>query len=58
MAASLPDCTMSPFSSSSTVAGDFGSTNMREPIALCARVDTGGRCARLMRFCLRASNTT
>ena len=34
MAASLPDWMISPCSSSSTVAGLRGSTNIREPMAL------------------------
>jgi len=39
--ASLPDCTIIPRSSSSTVTGMRGSMNMREPSAFQAACETG-----------------
>lgn len=45
--ASLPDCTITPRISWSTVTGLFGSMNMREPSMRQAFSDTGTCCSGL-----------
>jgi hypothetical protein len=56
MQASLPDWTIAPRSSSSTVTGLRGSMNMREPAACHAFSDTGTDCAGASAFSRSAEN--
>ena len=56
--ASLPDCTIMPWISSSTVTGLRGSMNMREPPVRQAVSDTGTCCSRVRRFSSSALKTT
>ena len=57
MQASLPDCTIMPRISSSTLTGFFGSMNMREPGARQARSDTFTCCSSASFFSFSAANT-
>ena len=54
--ASLPDCTIMPFISSSTVTDLRGSMNMREPSAFHAFCETFTICDGTMAFCRSAPN--
>src|SRR5437667_5726188 len=56
IAASLPDCTISPCKSSSTLTVFFGSINIREPSARLAFSDTVTICEGVRSFSLRARN--
>ncbi|MDT4823581.1 hypothetical protein FQZ97_568110 [compost metagenome] len=56
--ASLPDCTIMPWFSSSTVTGLRGSMNMREPPVRQACSETGTVCSSVRRFSSSALNTT
>src|SRR5690349_521464 len=58
IAASLPDCTISPRTSSSTVTALRGSMNMREPAAFHARGDTFTICDGVIVLARSAANTT
>ncbi|KAG0910900.1 hypothetical protein G6F32_016796 [Rhizopus arrhizus] len=56
--ASLPDWTIMPWFSSSTVTGLRGSMNMREPPVRQACSDTGTVCSSVRRFSSSALKTT
>ena len=53
--ASLPDCTIMPCTSWSTVTGLRGSMNIREPIIFHAFSDTGTCCSGVIRPSLSAA---
>ena len=55
--ASLPDCTIMPCSSSSTVTGFRGSMNIREPPDFHARCETVTVCSSVIAFFFSASKT-
>jgi hypothetical protein len=54
--ASLPDCTIIPRRSSSTLTAFFGSTNIREPSACHAAVDTVTGCDGVIDLSRSAAN--